>query len=344
MVAYSACGGPSVSRAINRVRLHVRSRPVYLPIILVNGQMKSGFRRRLLSLVYSILRVRILNALIRVPLKPLLPVLPKSIGDKFPVSGNVHLALPGLKPLVFKTDGRDSIASRIYWRGFHGHEPETLLLYLQLLKRSNVVVDVGAGTGIFTLIAGAESKDRQVYSFEPVPEIFDSLRENIDANGLENVTAVQGCVTNYQGEITLYVDDSLALPFTTSILEGYRHASGTIVAPAMTLDAYVEENHIEKLDLLKIDAEGSDVTVLEGATQVLRNQQPIIICEVLYTHTDKPLQDILDQTDYQYFYITDEGLLPRKEIKGDHNYVFRNYLFVPKSKVTSELSGITIAS
>ena len=101
----------------------------------------------------------------------------------------------------------------------------------------------------------------------------------------------------------------------------------------MTLDSYVAKIGIKTVDLLKIDAEASDHTVLEGAREVIERYRPLIICEVLYRDTDHLLQDRLEGTEYHYFQIVAEGLLAKTSIVGDSNYIYRNYLFVHQSRL-----------
>ena len=68
----------------------------------------------------------------------------------------------------------------------------------------------------------------------------------------------------------------------------------------------------------------------------------MIICEVLYNHTDVQLQKTLDGAEYRYFSIRTEGLEPVDTILGDSDYKYRNYLFVPNSKVPEILEGMSV--
>ena len=116
-----------------------------------------------------------------------------------------------------RTDGRDAIASRLYWNGLQGHEPEPLSIYQKLVYNAGTVFDVGTRTGLFTLIAGKVNQTIEVHAFEPVPETFGWLVRNVAVNGLANVTPVQACVTNFDDEIAIYPNQSPVLPFQTSI-------------------------------------------------------------------------------------------------------------------------------
>ena len=91
------------------------------------------------------------------------------------------------------------------------------------------------------------------------------------------------------------------------------------------------------------DGDVGVISAIEIA-QVLQEHGPIIICEVLYDHTDKLLQAMLENSNYKYFFIKDEGLVPTEKIVGDPEYHYRNYLFVPKSKLSKIPKGVAIAA
>ena len=299
---------------------------------------------RFLRLVaFHILRLRVVNFPLKHLLKLSLPFLPSMFPGKFPVVGDLSVELGYPKALRMTCDGRDSIASRIYWGGLSAHEPETMAAFQHVLRHSKVFLDIGASTGLFALIAAIESGSRVVHAFEPVPEIFKVLVKNIELNNLSNVTPVCSSVMDYDGQATLYMNRSLALPFSTSTDEYYNSTYTKIAASALKLDTYVAENNIVGVDLLKIDTEATEDKILEGAKQLLRRDQPMIFCEVLRRERSEPfLQHFFDGTDYEFFHITDRGLIHKKEILGDDEYVYRNYIFIPKGKARTILQGLTI--
>lgn len=311
----------------------------------MKGRLVKIIQREIIFVIFVILRIKVINVLLRGLLRRLLPVLPNYFPGKFPVVGEIHVQLPNAKVLKLTSkDGRDSIASRLYWGGLRGHEPETIDLFLHLLGHSSVVFDIGASTGLFALVAAIDHKDRIVHAFEPVPETFNYLVKNIAVNGLHNLKPVCSAVMNYDGEISLYLNRTPALSFSASTLMGFREANKTIVTPVLKIDTYVETNNIGRVDLLKIDTEGADHKVLEGSLYVLQRDKPVIICEVVYCLTDKLLQAIFVDTEYEYFLITDEALVHKEKIVGDETYRYRNYLFIPKSKIPNILQGINVTN
>lgn len=288
-------------------------------------------------MIFRFLCLRLINVPLRRLMTPLGSRLPNIVVERFPISGEVQVDLPEGRTLIFRTDGRDAIASRMYWRGIKAHEPETIELFTRLVPYIDVVLDVGASTGLFALVASLMNPKVKVHAFEPVPETYDFLVENVSINGLGNIKPVKACITNYDGHINIYPNRTPILPFQASTRKDYqsRLTPREVPARALTLDSYVDEQRIENVGLLKIDAEASDHTVLEGAKRILDRDRPHIICEVLYTDTDHLIQDFFKDTDYRYFRILSEGLKPMPEVIGDSEYIYRNYLFVHKSQLDS---------
>ena len=305
--------------------------------------MKSGrIQRRAVLLVFLGLRIRPVNFLSRGIVRVLARLFPRYFPGKFPVVGEIVVDVPNSTPLIFVSDGRDSIASRLFWDGLEGHEPETIKTYLTLLEGSKVVLDVGASTGLFSLLAAAGCAERQIHAFEPAPETFQYLTENLKKNGFSNITPVCGCLLDFDGETPLYLNHSAALPFSTSSIAGYRDAKLTVTAPVMKIDTYAESNGLPALDLIKIDVEGNDHLVLKGAKDILERDQPVIICEVLHEDTDRLLNDVLEGSGYLYFMITDDGLVQQETILGDNTYKYRNFLFLPRSKSERVLQDLAL--
>ena len=154
---------------------------------------------------------------------PLGARLPNMVVERFPISGDVQVDLPGGRSLVFRTDGRDAIASRMYWRGIRAHEPETIELFARLVSSVDVVLDVGASTGLFALVAGVMNPEVKVHAFEPAPETYDFLVENISVNRLGSIQPVKACITNYDDHISVYPNRTPILPFQASTRNDYQN-------------------------------------------------------------------------------------------------------------------------
>jgi FkbM family methyltransferase len=279
---------------------------------------------------------KMVNTTAIVLLKHLSSFIPDKLITRMPIVGKVSVELPDGKYLVMETGGGDLIARDLFWTGFKGYEYETTKLFYELAKRSKVIFDIGANIGYYTLLAAIGNEGGQVFAFEPVPKIYEYLKRNIALNPKSNVIAISSAVTNFDGEITLYIpaDDGI-IPVSVSTLEGFRETEGEISVPAITIDSFVYKNQIEKVDLMKIDTEATEHIVLEGARHTLKRDKPIIICEVLKEKTERALEALLSDLGYKYYWTTDKGLIQKDTIEGDGTGKYRNYLFCTEDKLTN---------
>ena len=292
------------------------------------------------QILFDILRVRAINELLRRLREPLLLLLPGRMVGRIPVVGQVKVCTPDSVVVLLESDGTDSLASSLYWSGLQAFEPETVNLYMHLLRHASVVFDIGAYTGLYTLLAAVERRDRTVHAFEPVPKTFEALVRNVEVNNLDNVHPVWTAVADIDGETQLYIPQSTTLPFTASIKKGFRKVQTSTAVPVLTIDAYVEANGVPCVDLMKIDTEGTEHQVLRGARTVLERDSPLIICEVLKGLTETLLHGLLDGTSYRYFHITKAGLVQKEAIEGDENYTERNFLLIPEDRIRVVLQGL----
>jgi hypothetical protein len=96
--------------------------------------------------------------------------------------------------------------------------------------------------------------------------------------------------------------------------------------PVKTLDRYVADRGICKIDLLKIDTESTEFRVLRGMQNILRRDRPDILCEVLQGRaSEAALEDLLGPLGYHYYLLTPAGPAERDHIEGHPDWL--NYLF-----------------
>ncbi len=156
------------------------------------------------------------------------------------------------------------------------------------------VADIGANIGHLTLIAAEQvGKTGHVYAFEPDPQCFAILKKNVEANTHKNVSLLEMAVSNSNGYQTLYANNnftsagSLSRENLSSSLKShgkdnerdeneYREYS----VNSVRLDDYFDQ-HVGtmKLDVLKMNIQGAEGLVLEGAKRLLQKSSPTIIME-----------------------------------------------------------------
>lgn len=154
------------------------------------------------------------------------------------------------------------------------------LVFLNLVRNGDVVFDVGANRGYYTLLySHLVGKKGQVHAFEPVPPTFDLLSSKIAAcKRFDNVILNKAAVADMADTLPLYMpgeDDGQA--------SLKKHSSGSwknaeqvraFECQAVRLDDYIAEKKIRRLDFIKCDVEGAELLVLRGVTQTLSKFTP----------------------------------------------------------------------
>ena len=146
------------------------------------------------------------------------------------------------------------------------------------LAPGDTAVDVGANIGVHTLAMARAVGSGRVVACEPSPPVLERLRANLDLNGYAHVTVAPVAVSDQPGEV------SLALPGAGESNQGTarvtREPGGTTVnVPAVTVDSLVESEGLDRVALIKVDVEGLDAAVLQGAAGTLARWRPRLVFE-----------------------------------------------------------------
>jgi FkbM family methyltransferase len=151
-------------------------------------------------------------------------------------------------------------------------------------KRGQVVFDLGANVGFYTLLqAAAVGPTGHVYAFEPQREAYEMLRRNVEQNELGWVTCVHRAVFSASGEeLTLWSCPRWSS--TASLYRGTRTGDRGGTVTSISLDDFVEERGIDRIDIVKMDTEGAEASIIQGG---LRRAMPITKRVVMESHVTK---------------------------------------------------------
>jgi FkbM family methyltransferase len=164
------------------------------------------------------------------------------------------------------------------------HEEATTNLFKKIVKEGDVVIDLGANIGYFTLLAAKlVGSNGKVFAFEPEPKNFSYLKKNVELNNYTNVIIEQKAVSNYNGRTKLFIcpyDSGHHTINRPNGIEAYRLGRpGEITSidiEVVTLDNYLR-NKTYRVDVIKIDVEGAEALVFEGMKEILSKNQNIKI-------------------------------------------------------------------
>lgn len=162
------------------------------------------------------------------------------------------------------------------WAG--AYEPELVALLAAALPRKGVVLDVGAHIGYLSAVAaGAVGPNGTVHAFEPDQENYDALRRT--AERIPTIQPWNIAVGDAVGTATLFRSPDAAESGWGSVLRPDAGYGTAVEVAATSLDAWSAARDLQRVDLLKIDAEGAEPLVLRGAAALLDRFAPTVVLE-----------------------------------------------------------------
>lgn len=221
---------------------------------------------------------------------------------------------------------------------------DELNLLKQIIAPGACVLDVGAFIGTHTIafsrFVGPSGK---VYSFEPQREIYSILSENISINNCSNVTALNiGLGENAHEQSLAPVDINQSENFGTLSLDEYHSPNtDTYEIQISTIDSLA----LERIDLIKLDVEGMEKRVLDGAIKFILRYQPVIFCECNSLNAGKELLGFCQEQRYKAYGFLASAYNPnnfngiKENIFGDAKELA--LLLVPEEKLEETLSKMT---
>lgn len=154
----------------------------------------------------------------------------------------------------------------------------------QFVKAGDLVVDVGANIGYVTLLLSRMvGEEGAVYSIEPVPETFDLLSRNVSKLNLTNVRLVNSAVSSHAGKAVMTIPRyaSGGENFYESHLTDTHKQDDerTVEVSLVTLDEVLADV-IDRIAFVKIDVEGHELSVLQGARRLVEASRPAFVIEI----------------------------------------------------------------
>ncbi|WP_161805594.1 FkbM family methyltransferase [Frateuria defendens] len=226
---------------------------------------------------------------------------------------------------------------RMFWMGYYNREIVALLK--GILHPGMVMIDVGANIGEITLVAAklAGSTGR-VIAFEPVSDIAASLEQSVARNRLKQVTVARLGLSDTNGTAPLYAscgqgradDENYGLG---TLYGGSETDNPLQTIQLTTLDAYLHEHAISRLDIVKIDIEGAELPCLKGAGHTLSRYKPLLIIEiqeqtsVIAGYRQSDILDYLETFGYAFHAIGRNGRLTPLDAR--HLSAYQNVLCTP---------------
>jgi|LGVF01.1.fsa_nt_gb FkbM family methyltransferase len=223
--------------------------------------------------------------------------------------------------IYYELDTTDAIDRVIYYNGVY----EGLITHFMhcIVRPSFYFFDIGANVGYYAmLISRLTGRSAAVYAFEPCPDEFKKLQRNLSLNDFRSVRTYQIALSDTTGNIGLTKKKKGGLTrLSSSSEEAFHDVSCT------TLDDFILYNQIPRLNLLKVDIEGSEVNFLRGALQSISQFRPIIIIELnpnalkVFGNNVLEIVQILSKFEYIFYEPQRGGVRLLNQMPKEGNYM-----------------------
>jgi len=217
----------------------------------------------------------------------------------------------------------------------------------KLFEGMDTFFDIGANIGWHSLTLASSYRDARFLCFEPIPDTFKHLQDNIMLNAFTNISTYNLALSNVTTKkdyffYTACSGNASAVDLST------RPDVKTIECTEVKLDELMEESSLPKPDFIKCDVEGAELLVFQGATETIRNGKPVVMAEILrkwsarYGYNPNEIFQMFQAMGYLAFTTDGYALKPFAEMTDDtletnffflhekeHALQIRRFLFQP---------------
>jgi FkbM family methyltransferase len=247
----------------------------------------------------------------------------------------VRRFIPGVPlpiPLQF---GAWFLARNDYMSGAEMHggfEPAERAFVSRFLRAGMTALDIGAHHGLYTLLASKRvGPNGQVFAFEPSPRERKALQRNVGLNRCKNVIIEGLALGNEEGEGRLYVVQGHETGCNSLKPPSVNGITWAVPVHVSSLDQWLATHNVGNVDFIKLDVEGGELAVLQGAQKLLESApRPVILAEVQDIRTQpwgyraSEVIRFLSDKGYKWFSLSSEGALSALDVAAetfDGNFV-----------------------
>ena len=241
---------------------------------------------------------------------------------------------------------RDAHSLPMSYLNFSEYEAAENAMILRLIKPRDIVFDIGANIGWYTLSILLKHKGTSVYSFEPIQSSYQYLIKNLALNNQNTDKAYNIGFSDENNTVQFYYDKKCAM---ASSMANLREDEATVIVECEVkkLDDFVSSMlSLERLDFIKCDVEGAELFVFRGAIETIKKYKPIIFAEILRKWSKKfgyhpnDIINLFRSIDYEC-YIIDNDKIQIFGLVDDHT-IQTNYLFAHKENHADVIENLTV--
>jgi FkbM family methyltransferase len=227
-----------------------------------------------------------------------------------------------VKGFTLRLDLCDWIQAQLYFLGEYYTERQVCDGWLSLIKEGSVILDIGANIGYYSLLS-SKIDNVKIHAFEPDQRNRERLDYHIKINNANNISLYSKALSDSKGQshFISHSDDNWGMSHISS--EG----KGDLINTS-TIDSFVKEKYIGKIDIIKIDTEGHELNVVKGGNLTIERDKPVFAIEVSEKNRIS-LELFFKNINYDFLEVSAKGFRKTKNINADQNLCF----FIPKKVI-----------
>lgn len=251
---------------------------------------------------------------------------------RWPPSGIVNCEFNGINFKMYSHCDDDLVYFFYYNKKYNEHSD--LNLFSILAKHSKCILDIGANTGLFSIISREVNPRSTIYAFEPYDANIDRIKKNLLCNGIADVKVIAEALGDKVGMIDIFVPANNEITSVASIDREFSRRFQpesdwtTRMVVLNTLDNF-RTTLDTPVDLIKCDVETYEMSVFRGAKETFNVDRPTIIFESFVDLSRKEFfNKFISDHDYYLYLILEEGIFYCKDGFPDRNFGM-NFLMTP---------------
>ena len=214
---------------------------------------------------------------------------------------------------------------------FDIYESDDANLIFNIGENNQVIIDIGANIGWYSIHLAQKFQQSKIYAFEPIPDTYNQLISNAKLNNLNNVVFNNIALSDNDGETNFYYNPHQKGASSIKNIIVNEHIQNLTIK-TQTLDSYIANNNIDKIDFIKCDVEGAELLVFKGGLHSLKKYKPIIFSEMLrkwaakFNYHPNDIINLLAEIGYACYIFNNNNLEQIKLV--DESTIATNYIFL----------------
>lgn len=246
--------------------------------------------------------------------------------------------------ILITCDKNDANSLPMSYLNFTEYENEESEMILKLIKPHDVVFDIGANIGWYTINILIKRTGAIVYSFEPIPSSYKYLMKNLTLNKQKTDKVYDIGFSDENKRVKFYFDTKCAM---ASSMANLRKDKSTVAIECKVkrMDDFISSSlTLKKLDFIKCDVEGAELLVFKGALQTIKKYRPMVFSEMLrkwsakFNYHPNEIISLFDNIGYRCF--TSKNNRLTEFFKMDDRTIETNFFFLHSEKHKSKISSL----